>query len=107
VRPVTSLPDRNERPSSLLPLAATHELKCWPPYFGVIIDGTKTFEVRKNDRGFQKGDVLLLREWDPHSNFGSGGYTGRDFTMLVTYVLQGGMFGIETGYCVLGLSDDD
>ncbi len=44
---------------------ATHELKVIPPYFAALVDGIKTFEVRKNDRAYQKGDMLELREWHP------------------------------------------
>lgn len=42
-----------------------HELKIWPQYFCRVKDGSKTFEVRKNDRGFQPGDFVKLREYDP------------------------------------------
>jgi hypothetical protein len=42
-----------------------HELKCWPQYFCRVADGSKTFEKRFDDRGFQSGDTVLLREWDP------------------------------------------
>lgn len=42
-----------------------HELKIWPQYYARVADGTKTFEVRNNDRGFQPGDTVTLREWDP------------------------------------------
>lgn len=42
-----------------------HELKIWPQYYCRVADGTKTFEVRNNDRGFQPGDKVILREWDP------------------------------------------
>jgi Domain of unknown function (DUF3850) len=42
-----------------------HELKVWPPYFDQIAAGVKTFDVRRNDRGFQVGDVLILHEWNP------------------------------------------
>lgn len=42
-----------------------HELKIWPQYFCRVADGSKTFEVRNNDRGFQPGDTVVLREWDP------------------------------------------
>lgn len=77
----------------------THELKTWPEYFDAIAKGDKTFDVRKNDRGFQIGDVLILKQWDNTKNE----YTGSEITTKVTYVLKGGQFGIEEGYCVLGI----
>ncbi len=42
-----------------------HELKILPPYFEAVIDGRKTFEIRKDDRGFQAGDTVTLLEYDP------------------------------------------
>lgn len=42
-----------------------HELKIWPQYYCRVADGSKTFEVRDNDRGFQPGDTVVLKEWDP------------------------------------------
>lgn len=42
---------------------SVHELKVVPPYFDALVSGGKTFEVRKNDRAYQRGDVLKLREW--------------------------------------------
>ena len=42
-----------------------HELKIWPEYFERVLDGSKTFEVRENGRGFQKGDSVTLREFNP------------------------------------------
>lgn len=42
-----------------------HELKIWPQYYCRVANGTKTFEVRENDRGFQPGDTVILREWLP------------------------------------------
>lgn len=44
-----------------------HELKIEPPYFQAVIDGRKTFEIRKNDRGYNAGDTVLLREYDDTS----------------------------------------
>jgi len=41
-----------------------HELKILPQYYCRVADGTKTFEVRVNDRGFQPGDIVILHEWD-------------------------------------------
>lgn len=42
-----------------------HDLKIWPQYYSRVADGSKTFEIRENDRGFQTGDTVTLREWDP------------------------------------------
>ena len=42
-----------------------HNLKIWPQYYKPVAEGLKTFEIRKNDRGFQAGDEVELREWDP------------------------------------------
>lgn len=42
-----------------------HELKIWPVYYERVANGSKTFEVRRNDRNFQMGDEVILREWDP------------------------------------------
>jgi hypothetical protein len=79
-------------------VAKEHELKCWPEYFAAIRRGDKTFEVRKNDRGFKVGDTLWLREWSPTRT-----YTGAHLRVRVTYTLEGPAFGIEVGYIVMGL----
>lgn len=78
----------------------THELKTWPEFFDAIWDGTKTFEVRKNDRDFQVGDYLYLREWDPHRS----DYTGRHGTVRVGYVLRGPICCLPDGCCVMAIS---
>jgi hypothetical protein len=83
-------------------ITRVHELKTWPPFFQAIVDGEKSFELRKDDRGFEVGDILVLKEFDPHK--GCGEYTWRDTTRVVIYKLAGGQFsGIEKDYCILGL----
>ena len=42
-----------------------HRLKVWPEFFSHLESRHKQFEIRKDDRGFQVGDMLLLCEWDP------------------------------------------
>lgn len=39
-----------------------HYLKTVQPYFDAIDQGLKTFEIRKNDRDFKVGDILVLLE---------------------------------------------
>jgi len=38
-----------------------HTLKIEPIHYGAIIDGKKKFEIRKNDRGFNVGDIIELK----------------------------------------------
>ena len=71
---------------------STHSLKTWPEYFEAVVDGSKTFEVRDNDRGYRVGDTLLLKEWAPHKTAVGGRYTGREVEVTVTYVLDDGQF---------------
>lgn len=42
-----------------------HELKIWPQNYARVADGSMTFQVRDNDREFQQGDSVTLKEWDP------------------------------------------
>jgi hypothetical protein len=42
-----------------------HELKIWPQFYCRVAEGTKTFQIRKNDRAFQSGDIVVFKEWDP------------------------------------------
>lgn len=77
-----------------------HELKTWPEYFAAVVAGTKPFEIRNNDRGFRRGDKLILREWNPDN----GQYTGARHEATVTYVTS---FGQIPGHVVLGLSSPE
>lgn len=87
----------------------THHLKTWPSFFQDVRDGTKRFEVRKNDRDFATGDHLVLHEFTPDPSHHSGGdYTGRTVTAQVGFVLHGGAippFGVQPGYCVMSLQN--
>jgi len=77
-----------------------HELKTWKEYYEQVFMGRKTFEVRKNDRNFQKGDILILKEWDNEKKE----YTGREMARRVIYILSGGQFGIENGFVVMSIA---
>jgi Domain of unknown function (DUF3850) len=89
-----------------------HELKVWPAYFKRLADGSKTFEIRRNDRGFQQGDTLRLREYDPdgtHDDCDDPActkrrYTGAMIRRRVGFVASGTLFGLSLGeHVVLSL----
>lgn len=38
----------------------THRLKIFVKYADTIMSGAKTFEIRKNDRGYKVGDKIVF-----------------------------------------------
>ncbi len=75
----------------------THELKIRPEYFKAVVCGDKTFEIRKNDRNFKVGDIIVLNEWNERS-----GYTGKHTLVNITYVMTDTEF-VKEGFAVLGI----
>jgi hypothetical protein len=76
----------------------THELKIKPEYFLPVFDRRKNFELRKNDRDFQVGDIIVFREFE------NGEYVDGFFAREITYVLKDcPEYGLQDGYCILGL----
>lgn len=80
-------------------LSMQHDLKTWPAFFAAVLAGDKRFELRRDDRDYQVGDTLLLREWDPETQE----YSGREVTAPVTYIVRGPKFGLEAGNVVMSL----
>ncbi len=76
-----------------------HNIKVLTPFYERLVTGQKPFEVRKDDRDYQVGDLLFLEEFDGKD------YAGSTIVRKITYKLSGGQFGIKKGYCVLGLKE--
>ena len=90
-------------------LIMLHELKISPKYYDAVVNGIKTFEIRKNDRNYSVGDTLRLREfdkddiykvqWATHSE-----YTGKQCVAVITYIFNLKDFlNIDEDYVVLGI----
>ena len=60
--------------------------------------GKKSFELQKNDRNYQIGDILEMHEMD------NGEETGMITEKIVIYVMEG-FKRLEKGYCILGLKE--
>ncbi|WP_348922050.1 DUF3850 domain-containing protein [Enterococcus rotai] len=71
-----------------------HDIKIKPKFLADIVSGVKTFEIRKNDRGYKKGDILNLQEFE------DGSYTGNEIEVLVTYIPD---FPLPDDYVVMGI----
>lgn len=93
-----------------------HELKILHEYLVDITIGKKTFELRKNDRDYQVGDLIRfidVREDDSTTNkniYKNQIEPNIDENTLyrITYVLKGvEQYGIDTDYCILAIKKLD
>ena len=75
--------------------AKVHDLKIAPADFAEQMAGTKTFELRADDRGFEVGHVLCLRE------YAVNGYTSRTLRREIVGLLRGPAFGLQQGWVIL------
>jgi ASC-1-like (ASCH) protein len=86
-----------------------HELKTDPEPFDAVSRGEKTFEIRKDDRGFKVGDTLLLRRTKftgEQMHFGDPlEYTGEQETFRVTHILRGPVYGLADGWVIMSLGE--
>jgi hypothetical protein len=82
-----------------------HDLKCWPEHFQAVKSGIKPFELRKDDRDYDVGDILHLREFDPSTEQ----FTGEELEKTVTYILPLAMYGTGSleRYVIMGLAPRD
>lgn len=92
----------------------THKLKTQHDYWEAVLSGDKRFEVRKNDRGFQSGDIVILEKLKPgiyaeyeYDHGDQNGFNRKPLalTFRIGWMLTGGQFGVEPGYVVFGLVD--
>lgn len=92
-----------------------HELKLDTFYFDDVKSGLKTFEIRKNDRDFQIGDLLSLSRFEDgkYLKTRSGLYTNKEnaseeaplneadtILMVVNYITN---YEQKDGYVVMGI----
>lgn len=78
-------------------MAAVHELKAWPEPFEAMRRGEKLAEFRRDDRGFEVGCFLVLREWDPATER----YTGEELFLEVLHIVRGPDFGVPDGFVMM------
>lgn len=64
----------------------THKLKVFIKYADAIMNGTKTFEIRKNDRGYKVGDKIV---------FEVVANEGYDFKAEARHPLNGAVYRID------------
>lgn len=84
---------------------ATHVLKSWPQFFWPIYEGSRTHELRRNDRLFSVGDTLTLREYDADNQE----YTGHQVDVKVTSITSADIpcaasrGALHSDFCILSI----
>jgi len=75
-----------------------HLLKIEPVFLDQIISGEKTFELRKNDRNYQKGDIIKFTDLTKNNFLGESYY----FNVLSVFSCEE-YYGLRNGYVILSI----
>lgn len=77
-----------------------HELKIKQEYYEQVFSGLKTFELRKDDRGYEVGDIITFNCISENGKlmFQAGE------VYQITYILRDcPEYGLKDGYCILAI----
>lgn len=80
----------------------THKLKINKAYADAVLSGEKPFEVRRNDRGYQRGDCVEFQVMD--GMLKDQFHKLNDKRYKITYVL-GSFVGLADGYVAFGIRE--
>lgn len=80
-----------------------HKIKLKREFADDVLCGNKCFEVRENDRGYQKGDLIQFKVVDSMTI--PQYHELNEVIFEITYVLSG--WGIKDGYVVFGIRRAD
>ncbi len=76
-----------------------HNLKLREEFADAVYNGEKTFEIRLNDRGYQKGDRVTFTVID--ANGSKREHPLNEIEFKISYVLNG--WGLKNGYVAFGI----
>ena len=81
----------------------SHNLKLRFEFADAVLHGDKCFEVRENDRGYQKGDLIQFKVIDSMGTRILHSVEDKEYE--ITYVLNG--WGIKEDYVVFGIKENN
>lgn len=79
----------------------TYKIKLLLNFCDDVLSGDKNFEIRENDRGYQKGDRVVFQPYEPTDPFVKHPISEKVYE--ITYVLNG--WGLKNGYVVFGIRE--
>ncbi len=82
-----------------------HNIKLSIEFCDAVLNGEKTFEIRENDRGYQKGDHIRFKpvSLSPYQSFPYHAIEKREYE--ITYVLNG--WGLKDGFVALAIKETE
>ena len=80
-----------------------HDLKIQQCYLIHILEGRKTFEVRKNDRDFQTGDTIRWLPLDDE-NYNAYDVVSPIPEYRINYILTADFVGLQPNYVCLAIT---
>lgn len=81
-----------------------HHLKLLVDFCDEVLNGDKCFEIRENDRGFQRGDFVKFEPYD-QSKYNFPHHPIENKKYVITYVLNG--WGLKNGFVVFGIRETE
>ena len=81
----------------------THNIKLNIAFCDDVYSGIKPFEIRENDRGYQKGDHIKFIPYDSKIYPKTPEHPIANKKYEITYVLNG--WGLKNGYIVFGIKE--
>jgi hypothetical protein len=78
----------------------THAVKIAPYWLNAFLYEGKSFEIRKDDRGYLVGDKLLLQGYDENE------YTGCEHVAVINFIVTHSDFpsGLKKGYIAMAIT---
>lgn len=81
-----------------------HELKVKDEYFREVLRENKTFELRKNDRDYQVGDLIHFVDIEGSNHIIGNPFYNKNLVFQITYILKDvPQYGLDKDYCILGI----
>lgn len=83
-------------------MARVHHIKLQENFAGAVLSGEKSFEIRRNDRGYQKGDLIQFEVVNSVGVFIES-HELNSRTYKIMYVLSG--WGLQEGFVAIAIKE--
>jgi hypothetical protein len=86
-------------------MSKVHHLKSWPQFFNPVRAGQRTHELRRDDRNFSVGDMLVLHEFDPETQRHTGETCEVEITSITSFAQPCAVSGeaLNPNFCILSV----